>query len=186
MINHIESFTCIASHYGRRGAPGRKYLPSDYTVKKMHALFQEQNHAHISYSLYYSVFVHQFNLGFGHPATDACATCAKYKLKVKDPHMTYDERKIEAAMFILHRRRARVFYDMLGKFEEQSLTLCFDMMQNLVLPRTPVGQAYYSRQLYMYVFCVVVHYGKDSAQNKDDVQLYVWMEHENKKDSDHE
>ena len=47
--------------------------------------------------------------------------------------MTDDERKTEAAMFILNRRRARVFYDMFGKFEEQSLTLCFDMMQNLVL-----------------------------------------------------
>ena len=54
------------------------------------------------------------------------------------------------------------------------------MMQNLVLPRTPVGQTYYSRQIYVYVFGVVVRYGNDSAQNKDDVQLYVWMEHENK------
>ena len=86
-------------------------------VNKMHALFQEQNHAHISYSLYYLVFVHQFNLGFGHPATDACAT---YKLKMKALHMTDDDRKTdddqktEAAMFILHRRRDRVFY-MFGK-----------------------------------------------------------------------
>ena len=183
VINHIEPFTCKATHYGRRGAPGSTYLPSDDTVKKMHALFQEQNYAHNSYSLYYSVFVHQFNLGFGHPATDVCATCAKYKLKMKDPHITDDERKTEAAMFILHRRRGRVFYNMLGKFKEQSLTLCFDMMKNLVFPRTPVGQAYYSRQLYMYVFGVVVYYGIDSAQNKDDVHLYVWMEHENKKDS---
>ena len=102
-------------------------------MKKKYALFQEQNHAHISSLLYYSVFVHQFNLGFGHPATDACATCAKYKLKIKDPHMTDDERKTEAAMFILHKHRARVFYDMPGKVEEQSLTLCFDKMQNLDL-----------------------------------------------------
>ena len=102
---------------------------------------------------------------------------------MKDPHMTDEERKTEAVMFILHRRRAWVFYDMLGIFDKHSLTLCFDMMQNLVLPRTPVSQAYYSRQLYMYVVGVVVHYGKDCAQNKDDVHLYVWMEHENKKDS---
>ena len=124
---------------------------------KRHALFQEQNYVHISYSLYYSVFVHQFNLGFGHPATDACATCSNYKLKMKDPHMTDEERKTEAVMFILHRRRVRVFYDMLGIFEKKSFTLCFDMMQNLFFPRTPVGQAYYSRQLYMFVFGVVVH-----------------------------
>ena len=34
----------------------------------------------------------------------------------------------------------------------------------------------------MYAIGVAVHYGNDSAQNKDDVHLYVWMEHENKKD----
>ena len=46
-----------------------------------------------------------------------------------------------------------------------------------------MGQAYYLRQLYMYDFSVVVNYGEDSTQNKDDIHLYVWMEHENKKDS---
>ena len=25
--DHIKTFTCRASHYARRGAPGRKYLP---------------------------------------------------------------------------------------------------------------------------------------------------------------
>ncbi len=27
VMDHIQTFTCRASHYGRRGAPGRKYLP---------------------------------------------------------------------------------------------------------------------------------------------------------------
>ena len=35
----------------------------------------------------------------------------------------------------------------------------------------------------MYLFRVVVHHGKDSRQTKDDIHLYTWMEHENKKDS---
>ena len=109
-----------------------------------------------------------------HSATDACATCANYKLKMKVPHMTDEERKTETAMFILHRRRAQVIHDMHGISEEQSFTLCFDMIQNC--------QAYDSRQLYMYVFDVVVHYGKDCAQHKDDAHLHVWIEHENKKD----
>jgi hypothetical protein len=76
--NHIISFTCRASHYGRRGAPGRKYLPSDLSVRKMYRLFKEQNHQEVSYSLYYSIFKKQYNLGFGHPASDACATCVKF------------------------------------------------------------------------------------------------------------
>jgi len=42
-----------------------------------------------------------------------------------------------------------VFYDLLGKVDHDSVTLCFDMMQNLTFPRTPIGQAYYSRQLHL-------------------------------------
>ena len=180
---HIQTFKCRASHYGRRGAPGRKYLPCDMNVKKMHELFKSQSHADVSYSLYYSVFRTKFNLGFGHPLTDACADCMNYRISTKDPNLTEEEKRTKAASFILHRRRARAFYDLLGNIEEDTITVCFDMMQNLVLPKTPIGQAYYSRQLYLYVFGVVVHHGKDSHQTKDDIHLYTWMEQQNKKDS---
>ncbi|KAK0140925.1 Bifunctional epoxide hydrolase 2 [Merluccius polli] len=90
---------------------------------------------------------------------------------------------MESAVFILHRRRARVFYDLLGRVAEEHVTLCFDMMQNMVLPKTPIGQAYYSRQLFLYLFGVVVHHGENSHQTKDDVHLYVWQENEGRKDS---
>ncbi len=39
-------------------------------------------------------------------------------------------------------------------------------------------------QLHLYVFGVVIHHGKGSKQAVDDVQLYTWMEHENRKGSD--
>ena len=97
--------------------------------------------------------------------------------------MTDDEKRTETAMFILHRRRARVFYVQLGTVTQDSMTVCFDVMQNLILPKTAIGQAYYSRQLYMYLFGVVVHHGENGPQAKDDIHLYVWMEHQNKKDS---
>ncbi len=182
-MDHIQTFTCRASHYGRRGAPGRKYLPSDLSVKRMHELFDQQNHDLVSYSLYYTVFRQHFNLGFGHPATDACSSCTRFQLRVKDPSLTEEEKCSESASYILHRRRARVFYDLLGKVDHDSVTLCFDMMQNLTLPRTPIGQAYYSRQLHLYVFGVVIHHGKGSKPAVDDVHLYTWMEHENRKGS---
>jgi len=57
------------------------------------------------------------------------------------------------------------------------------MMQNLVLPKTAIGQAYYSWQMYLYLFGVVVHHGENSCQAKDDVHLYVWQENEGSKDS---
>ncbi|XP_056098814.1 uncharacterized protein LOC130077555 [Rhinichthys klamathensis goyatoka] len=183
IINHIKTFTSRASHYGRRGAPGRRYLPADLSVRRMHGLFEALNHAHTSYSLYYSVFAKNFNLGFGHPATDACSDCAKYKFRITDPNMTEAERQIESASFILHRRRARVFYDLLGRVAKDSVSVCFDMMQNLILPKTPIGQAYYSRQLYLYLFGVVRHHGENSRQPKEDVHLYVWQENQGPKNS---
>ena len=185
IVEHISTFTCRASHYTRRGTPGRKYLPSDMSVKQMHAMFARQNDAQVqvTYSLYYSIFCYKFNLGFGHPVTDVCATCASYKLHCKDQLAAEEDRRREAASYILHRRRARVFYDMLNATDEASVTVCFDMMQNLSLPKTPIGQAYYSRQLSMYVFGVVVHHGRGGGQSKEDVHLYVWQENENRKDS---
>lgn len=182
IVQHVSSFMCKASHYARRATPGRKYLPSELSVAKMHQLFQDQDHRDISYSLYYDVFCHRFNLGFGHPAKDCCATCMSSKLRMKDPNLTEDERKREIVSFMLHRRRARVFYSLLNAVED-SVTVCFDMMQNLPLPKSPIGQTYYSRQLYMYVFGVVVHHGERSQQALSDRHLYVWLENENRKDS---
>lgn len=82
---HIQSFTCRASHYARRGAPGRKFLPSDLSVSKMHRMFLEQNHHQVSYSLYWSIFVYDFNLAFGHPAKDVCSSCVKFCMAINDP-----------------------------------------------------------------------------------------------------
>lgn len=102
VVQHVSSFMCKASHYACHGAPGRKYLPSDMSVTKMHRLFQEQNHRDISYSLYYNVFCTSFNLGFGHPAKDCCATCMSSRLRMKDPHLTEEERKAEIVSVMLH------------------------------------------------------------------------------------
>ena len=66
---------------------------------------------------------------------------------------------------------------------ENSIIICLDMMENMVLPKSPIGQSYYSRQLYLYLFGVVVHGGRNSEQSKDDIHMYVWGEHASRKDS---
>lgn len=168
------------------GAPGRKYLPSELSIKRMHEMFQQQDddNCRISYRFYLSVFHYHFNLGFGVPATDVCSTCVKHKLQLKDTTVSPDQRTINAASFMQHRRRARMFYDRLNAPQaDNSLTICFDLMENLVLPRTPIGQAYYSRQLYMYVFAIVIHTGQHSVQSKENVMLYTWREDQGSKDS---
>ena len=102
---------------------------------------------------------------------------------MKDPDSTDEEKRQEVMHLMLHRRRSRMLYVLMNLIED-SVTVCFDVMENLVLPKSPIGQTYYSRQLYMYVFGVVNHHGRGGPQKKEDVTLYVWMEHQNRKDSD--
>ncbi|XP_058629205.1 uncharacterized protein LOC131538986 [Onychostoma macrolepis] len=56
-------------------------------------------------------------------------------------------------------------------------------MENLVLPRSAIGQTYYSRQVYFYVFGVVRHRGRGEPQSRHEINLYTWLEYENSKDS---
>ena len=180
IADHITRFKCKASHYSRKDQPGRKYLPSELSLCKMHRLFNEQNHAQVFLSLYYSVFRGNFNLGFGHPASDVCSTCTKFRNDIKSD-LAEADRKVLAAKFILHRRQARQFYNTMNNVGE-TITVCFDVMENLVLPKTPIGQAYYSRQLYQYIFGIVIHRA-DGTQMKPDIHLYSWLECQNRKDS---
>ena len=138
-------------------------------------------HPQVSYSLYYSIFNADFNLAFGHPSTDKCSTCEAFKLKVRNPDLTREERLTMTTNFIIHRRKARRFYDMLNDVSDDSITLCFDVMENKPLPHTSVGEAYYARQLYLYVLGIVRHKGKGAKQGKDDIFFYTWLECENRK-----
>ena len=151
----------------------------------MHQMFLEQEQANtaISYKTYWSVFHYHYNLGFGTPATDVCSTCVSHKLKIKNLMLTEQQRQMVATEFLVHKRKARMFYDRLSKTVPDSLTICFDVMENLVLPRTQIGQAYYSRQLYLYVFAIVVHNGKELVQDFNNVHLYTWREDQASKDS---
>lgn len=57
---------------------------------------------------------------------------ASTRSELQTKNLTETEKRMESASFILHRRRVRAFYDMLGIVAEGHVTLCFDMMQNLV------------------------------------------------------
>ena len=47
---HTESFNPAVSHYWRQHAPERRHLPSDVTIKTMHADFNSRHHSHTMYS----------------------------------------------------------------------------------------------------------------------------------------
>ena len=90
-------------------------------------LYFQEDKFNVSYQLYFAVFHCDFNLGFGRAATDICATCVSFKHKLKI--------KQQQQLDMIHRRKAQAFYDKLDDVQD-SITICFDIMENLVLPKT--------------------------------------------------
>lgn len=70
----------------------------------------------------------------------------------------------------VHKLRADAFYDILKKQSKvaETHTIAFDLQQVQILPKLPVQEAFYSRQLALYNFAVC-----DVSNNKN--YSYTWM-----------
>ncbi len=132
-----------------------------------------------SYWLYFTVFRTEFNLAFGSPKTDVCSFCYRMKnaLKLEKEQSRKGELKMELDM---HRRKQAAFFKAVGLqvVDPTVMTICFDLMQTQPLPKTNISESFYSRQIWQYIFGVIVHYGKGTPQNRDDIYFYTWGEHE--------
>ena len=99
--DHIRSFRCVSSHYGRNKTPHRRYLPSTLNIRRMWKMFLDQYTGTllVQYDFYHAIFVKEFNLGFGSPKTDVCSYCKGHHhiLPVKD-----QKPAIKATLFCFH------------------------------------------------------------------------------------
>jgi len=84
---HIESFNPAVSHYRREHAPQRRYLPSDVTIKTMHADFNSTHHTKCSYPVYRQT-VHDMKISFVKLGQEECDKCEEFNLH--DPHHKQD------------------------------------------------------------------------------------------------
>ena len=96
-MDHISSLSARISHYSRKQNHGRKYLPPELSIARLHKEFkkihdpeflqiEELNYQKkilhqpvaeirkpiVSEHFYHDIFV---NIGFGYPRTDTCSTC---------------------------------------------------------------------------------------------------------------
>lgn len=178
IAGHIKSFKCREKHYGRGNAPGRAYLANHLNVKKMWELFCATDEGKdCKYSTYYRIFMTKFNLGFGTSKSDVCSECIKLKHELKSNTKSDAEKNSIYTDLRLHKYRAKKFYEELKTFPDGTLTINFDLMQNQPLPKTPIGEAFYARQIWYYIFAVVIHNERGSL-NKDNVHFYRWVESE--------
>lgn len=131
------------------------------------------------YHFYYKIFTREFNLGFGTPRTDICSYCEERQQRLKCEE-DEEKRKTIVCELLVHKRRAKRFYELMNAEITCDNTACFvfDMMQNQPLPRTALGEAFYCRQLWQYYLGIVRHYGPKSKQDKTDVSFYTWGEND--------
>lgn len=151
---HIQSFPVKESHYSSRLT---KYLPSNLNAKTMHDLFLKKYpglQGTVKYHFYWNYFRTNFSLGFGRPPQDTCTTCEELNNKIKNPLLNDTAKRVAVAELMVHLRRSKKFYNSLkdsgvaSKAEgSKILGVCFDFMAVFDLPKIPVQDVYYFRQL---------------------------------------
>lgn len=172
----IEKLVPIESYYCREKS-NRQYLSSDLSIRKLWRAYNsiENPLLRVKYNYFREIFVNDYNISFGTPATDACSTCIQLREELKTCLSNSVEKQNRMTQLQVHKLRAKAFYEILRKENEGEFILSFDCQKNMVLPKVPDQSAYYSRQLYLYNFTVCVGSSK-TKQTKDNTFIYTWTE----------
>lgn len=167
----IGRLQCKESHYNRKKSK-RLYLDCNLSIRKLWKMYNESTtnpELHVKVSMFRQVFCRDFNIGFRAPSSDVCSYCTMLDNTIKKA--TPAEKQELFTSKRIHKLRAKCFYDMLREpIKEDELKLCFDMQQVQPLPRTPIQQAYYSRQLGLYNVCIV------DVKNQTNPSFFLWTE----------
>lgn len=97
----------------------RKYLNADLSVRKLHRIYNAQatEDLQVKLSYFFYVFKTKFNLGFGHPAKDACSYCIQLKRQIKNAP-SEQERNTLMAQKAIHRLRKNAFFELVKEKED--------------------------------------------------------------------
>ncbi|XP_046684658.1 uncharacterized protein LOC124370417 [Homalodisca vitripennis] len=171
---HIQSFPLKETHYcGKK----KYYLSADLNIKKMWQMYQEKHPQvipKVSLSFFWQYYHDNFNYPFGRPQVDVCSTCEELNIKIKSPNLNDVAKRAAVAELLVHKAKSKKFYSALqheqseeGKNEKHVLSLAFDYMKTISIPKLPVQELYYMRQISVNVFGI--HNLKD---NKTTIFLY--------------
>lgn len=176
IYEHINSFPVQETHNASRDI---RYLSSELDVKQMHAMFLKKYPnltGKVKYDFYWSYFKKHFSLTFGRPAQDTCSTCEELKTKLKNSSLNDNAKRVAVAELLVHKRRSQKFYKTneesikaSKKPDSKMLGLCFDFMAVTDLPKIPVQDVYYFRQLNLNDFGI-------HNMNDDGMTSYIYHE----------
>ncbi|CAH4035754.1 unnamed protein product [Pieris brassicae] len=145
----------------------------------MWRMFNDQTENKVNQCYFRSIFNTRYNIGFGNPRTDVFSKCTKLDERIKNEKNEAEKTKYMIEKTI-HKRKSKKNYELLNERQHGMLTLSFNCQENQVLPKIPDQITYYTRQIYIYNFAIVLSV-EGKKLNKDTVSLYTWNENEYKK-----
>lgn len=176
VIHFLQQFENIAmeSHYSR-GKTKRLYLSPLLSTRQLwlhwKEMYRNQNPDGwlFTYKHFNALFLENFNMAYGTPRTDACSTCENLKSQIQEEGDNSEAADLELQMHLLESKH---FNRIQKEHREECFTfnICFDLQQNMPLPRTNIGEVFYKRQLWLYnlgFVCTDLH---------EDVFFYSWLE----------
>ena len=173
ILNHINSFPVVESHYCRKHS-SKRYLSSSLSVVKMYDLYKEkalnENRKPVT-SFIYRRFFEQCNLSFQKPLKDKCGIChlrEKEKISQTKYHEHIERKKQMRAEKERDKKEA--------KENNNIYSATFDMQQILQIPSSNVGATYYMHKLNLYNLFIF-------GLGESDGTCYVWSEFEGKRGS---
>ena len=203
----------MTSHFSRANAPLKHFLNPDLNISRMYQLFLEVNKpevvirnqeiiaarqqgispllpkikAVVEEQSYRKVFNNDFNLGFGLPRSDTCATCDRLHLALKsDPsdvsvlqQLTDHQDKADKGYQTMRGDKKAAVTSWSNNTRSPGLAaytsvdavdmISFDFQQNLPTPNLHHNDVFYARQLWTYNFGI-----HDCVADKG--YMYMWDE----------
>lgn len=169
--NFIGSLKGHESHYSRSKSK-RIYLTSDLNISRLHKMYnrtvEHDKALRVTFSMFRRIFVHDFNVGFRTPSSDCCTTCVRLQHQIHSAKYSTSKNSLLMQLRV-HKLRANAFYELAKQSPPSSYSMCFDLQQVQPLPRTPIQEAFYSRQIGFYSLCCV-------PMDSKKPEFYVWTE----------
>lgn len=164
------------SHYNRKKSR-RAYLSYELNIRKLWGLYNTSvdDDLKVTETMFRRVFENDFNIGFSSPSCDVCSTCEVLKNKQKIEKDPQELQSLKVQLRV-HKIRAKRFFELVKTSPENSLTICFDLQQIQCLPKTPIQESFYLRQIGLYAFCVTDIPTKEP-------HFFIWTENQAKKGS---
>ena len=173
VIDHIESFKVVESHYVRKTETAQ-FLPRELSITDMHRMYLEKceefGEQGETFDFYKRVFRRKFRLKFMKPKKDDCNTCTTFDAI---PEKTKEQEE-EHAQHLADKEFARAYKT--KQKDEASVNpevaaAAFDLQQVLLCLFGPTGAFYYSWRLKNFNFTV-------TELDNMTTHAYLWNEHE--------